>query len=95
MPEQERIDHPLSAPREGGEVKAGKTARYKGAINEGEVDMIYTPNGCIYNDGGILMRCHDFTPRGFSPMWHRWQYFRQYTDTVKHRKATRNGRVFD
>jgi hypothetical protein len=64
---------------------------YNGAVNEGEIDMIYTPNGCIYNDGGILMRCHDFTPRGFDPMWHRWQYFKQYTDTVKHRKAMRHG----
>jgi hypothetical protein len=39
------------------------------------------------------MRCHDFTPRGFDPMWHRWQYFKQYTDTVKHRKAMRNGDI--
>jgi hypothetical protein len=75
-------------------MRAGKTPRYKGAINEGEVDMLYTPNGCIYNDGGTLVRCNDFTPRGFTPMWHRWQYFRQYTDVVKHRKAMRgNGEV--
>jgi hypothetical protein len=75
-------------------MRAGKTPRYKGAINEGEVDMLYTPNGCIYNDGGTLVRCNDFTPRGFNPMWHRWQYFRQYTDVVKHRKAMRgNGEV--
>jgi hypothetical protein len=91
MPEQGGIDHPLSAPREGGEVRAGKTPRYKGAINEGEVDMIYTPNGCIYNDGGILVRCHDFTPGHMGHFWHLQQHFRQYTDRVKHRKAMRNG----
>lgn len=70
-------------------VRAGKTARYKGAINEGEVDMLYTPNGCIYNDGGIMVRCHDFTPRHLNGFWHLQQYFRQYTDVVKHRKAMR------
>lgn len=95
MPEQGGIDHPLSAPREGGEVRAGKTPRYNGQMNEGEIDMIYTPNGCIYNDGGIMVRCHDFTPRHLNGFWHLQQYFRQYTDIVKHRKATRNGRVFD
>ena len=95
MPEQGGIDHPLSPPREGGEVKAGKTPRYKGAVNEGEIDMVYTPNGCIYNDGGIFVRCHDFTPGHMGHFWHLQQHFRQYTDRVKHRKATRNGRVFD
>lgn len=71
-----------------------KKPRYKGAVNESEIDCIYTPNGAIYNDGGIYVRCHDFTPRCFNPMWHRWQYFRQYTDVVRHRKELRNGNIY-
>jgi hypothetical protein len=63
------------------------------ATNDGKIDMIYTPNGCIYNDGGILMRCHDFTPGHMGHFWHLQQHFRQYTDTVKHRKAMRNGNI--
>jgi hypothetical protein len=63
------------------------------APNEGKIDLIYTPNGALYDDDGITLRCHDFTPRCFDPLWHRWQYFRQYTDVVKHRKQTR--RIYD
>jgi len=71
-------------------MRTGKPARYKGAINEGEVDMLYTPNGCIYNDGGTLVRCHDFTPGHMGHFWHLQQHFKRYTDAVKHRKAMRN-----
>jgi len=61
------------------------------ATNDGKIDMIYTPNGCIYNDDGLFVRCHDFTPGHMGHFWHLQQHFRQYTDAVKHRKAMRNG----
>ena len=75
-------------------MRTGKPTRYKGAMNEGEIDMIYTPNGCIYNDGGTLVRCHDFTPGHMGHVWHLQQYFRRYTDAVRHRKEMRqNGNI--
>ena len=94
MPEQAGIDDPLSAQSAGGEVRAGKTHRYKGALNEGEVDMLYTPNGCIYNDGGTLVRCNDFTPRHMDGFWALQQHFNRYTEAVRHRKELRkNGNI--
>lgn len=70
-------------------MRTGKTPRYKGAVNEGELDMVYTPNGCIYNDGGTLVHCHDFTPPCFNHFWGLQRYFKIYTETVRHRKELR------
>ena len=91
MPEQGGIDGALPSRSGGPEVKK---PRYKGAINEGEIDMVYTPNGCIYNDGGTLVRCNDFTPRHMDGFWALQMHFNRYTEAVRHRKELRqNGNI--
>ena len=76
-------------------MRTGKTPRYKGAINEGEVEMLYTPNGCIYNDGGTLVRCNDFTPRHMNGFWALQQHFNRYTEAVRHRKELRQNGTYN